>query len=160
MDGYVYVMEPTEFQQWLSTGGQRIQDTQPAPKTLAAQGQALYEQQGCGNCHDADGMNRGPSLAGLYGRTVQLKDGGTAIANDIYLRKSILESNEDIVSAYQQIMPAYKGQINEEQVLQLIAYIKSLNAPVENPPAGAANAPGLGRPAGRARSGRQTGSTL
>jgi cytochrome c oxidase subunit 2 len=135
MDGYVYVMEPGDFQQWLSTGGQRTQDTQPAPKTMAAMGQAIYEQQGCGNCHDADGMNRGPSLAGVYGRTVRLRDGGTTIADDIYMRKSILESNEDIVSTYQQIMPSYKGQLNEEQVLQLIAYIRSLSAPGGAPPA-------------------------
>ena len=129
MDGYCYVLEPTEFQKWLASGGQRIHDTQPLPKGMTGAGHALYEQQGCGNCHDADGMNRGPSLAGLYGRQVALKDGGTTVADDLYLRKSILESNEDIVDTYQQIMPSYKGQLTEEQVLQIIEYIKSLSAP-------------------------------
>ncbi len=129
MDGYVYVMEPTEFQKWLASGGQRVHDTQPLPKTMAERGAALYTQQGCGNCHDADGMNRGPSLAGLYGKQVPLKNGGSTIADDSYLRKSILESNEEIVDTYQQIMPSYKGQINEEQVLALLEYIKSLGPP-------------------------------
>jgi cytochrome c oxidase subunit 2 len=129
MDGYVYVMEPTEFQKWLASGGKRVQDTQPLPKTMVEQGAALYTQQGCGNCHDADGMNRGPSLAGLYGKTVPLKNGGTTTADSSYLRKSILESSEEVVDTYQQIMPSYKGQLNEEQVLQVIEYIKSLSAP-------------------------------
>jgi cytochrome c oxidase subunit 2 len=158
MDGYVYVMEPTEFQQWLATGGQRIQDTQPAPKSMAAQGQAIYEQQGCGNCHDADGMNRGPSLAGIYGRTVALRDGGTTVADDAYLRKSILDSNEDIVSTYQQIMPSYKGQLNEEQVLQLLTYIKSLSATPALPASGSgAAAPPASRRGAGARG--ATGAT-
>lgn len=156
MDGYVYVMEPTEFQQWLASGGQRIQDTQPLPTTMAAQGQALYERQGCGNCHDPDGMNRGPSLNGIYGRTVQLRDGGTTIADDMYLRKSILDSSEDIVSTYQQIMPSYKGQLTEEQVLKLLAYIKSLAAPTAD---GTASSPATGSPR-RGRGGRRAGGVI
>jgi cytochrome c oxidase subunit 2 len=160
MDGYVYVMEPTQYQQWLATGGQRIQDTQPVPKSMAAQGEAIYQQQGCGNCHDADGMNRGPSLAGIYGRTVQLRDGGTTIADDAYVRKSILDSNEDIVSTYQQIMPSYKGQLNEEQVLELLTYIRSLSA-APAAPAGATTpaASGRGGRAGISRGANSTGST-
>jgi cytochrome c oxidase subunit 2 len=133
MGGWVYVMEPTEYQQWLATGGQRTTSSQPIPKTMEAAGAALYEQQGCGNCHDADGTQRGPSLAGLYGNQVKLRNGQTAIADEVYLRKSILEPSEDIADTYQQVMPSYKGQITEEQVLQLIAYIKSLSKPATTP---------------------------
>lgn len=144
MTGYVYVMEPTEFQKWLATGGQRTQDTQPIPQTMVEQGAAIYAQQGCGNCHDADGMNRGPSLAGLYGSPVRLASGQTVLADDAYLRRSIMDSNEQIVAEYQQIMPSYKGQLTEEQVLALIEYMKAL-APGAG---GATGATGLTGPGG------------
>lgn len=161
MTGFVHVMEPTDFQKWLASGGQRTADTQPLPKTMAAAGQAIYEQQGCGNCHDADGMSngisRGPLLTGIYGAARKLKDGRVVPADDSYLRHSILESSEEIVESYQQIMPAYKGQITEEQVMELIAYIKSLGGPAAQPlppggtvPANPASPPG---PAGRSASG-------
>lgn len=126
MGGWVTVMEPAEFQKWLASGGQRTQDTQPLPRTMAEAGKAVYDQQGCGNCHDPDGMNRGPSLAGLYLSQVKLKNGKTDIADESYLRKSIMTPTEEIADTYQQIMPSYKDQITEEQLLQVIAYIKSL----------------------------------
>ena len=126
MGGWVYVMEPADYQKWLSTGGQRTQDTQPIPVSMADRGKAVYDQQGCGNCHDSDGMNRGPSLAGLFGSQVRLKGGQTVLADENYLRKSILTPNEEIAEAYQQIMPSYKDQISEEQLLQVIEYIKSI----------------------------------
>jgi cytochrome c oxidase subunit II len=127
MIGSVYVMSPADFEAWQRTGGQRAQDTQPIPTTMAAKGKAIYEQQGCGNCHDSDGMNRGPSLAGLYGSQVKLKSGQMAVADTAYLRKAIMTPNEEIADTYQQIMPAYKDQITEEQLLQVIEYIKSLS---------------------------------
>jgi len=126
MTGYVTVMEPSEFNKWVASGGQRIDDNQPMPLTMEGKGKALYEQQGCGNCHDSDGTGRGPLVAGLYGSMVKTQDGRTVLADDGYLRKSILDPTEEIVSGYNQIMPSYRNQLSEEQVLQLISYMKSL----------------------------------
>src|SRR2546427_6072968 len=89
-------------------------------------GRKLYEQFASGNCHDPEGTQRGPSLAGIYGKPVRLANGQTVIADDIYLRKSILNPNEQIAEKFQQAMPSYKGQVTEEQLLQLIAYIKTI----------------------------------
>jgi cytochrome c oxidase subunit II len=127
MTGSVYVMEPKDFEKWTATGGQRVDDTQPPPRTMAEAGKAVYDQQGCGNCHDSDGTNRGPSLAGLYRSQVKLKNGQTAVADEAYLRKAIMTPSEEIADTYQQIMPAYKDQISEEQLLQIIEYIKTLS---------------------------------
>ncbi|MEP6754520.1 MAG: cytochrome c oxidase subunit II [Chthonomonadales bacterium] len=126
MGGWIYVEEPAEYQKWLASGGRRTADTQPLATTMEAKGLQLYEQQGCGNCHDADGLSRGPSLAGLFGTTVKLKNGATAVADEAYIRKSILEPNDQIADKYQQRMPSYKGQITEEQILDLMAYIRSI----------------------------------
>jgi cytochrome c oxidase subunit 2 len=122
MTGWVYTMDPVDYAKWLANGGNTIG---PAPRTMESVGQEIYEQHACGQCHDADGMQRGPSLLGLYGSQVRLKGGKTVIADDKYLRESILNPSEDVAEQYQQVMPSYKGQLTEEQVLQLIAYIKS-----------------------------------
>jgi cytochrome c oxidase subunit 2 len=126
MTGYVYVMEPAEYQTWLETKGARTQDTQPAPTTMVEAGKALYEQYGCGDCHDPEGMNRGPILAGVFNTRVRTRDGGSVLADESYLRKSILEPSEEIADQYQQVMPSYKGQLSEEQVVSVIEYIKSM----------------------------------
>lgn len=142
MGGWIYVQEPAEFEKWIKSGGQRMDDTQPLPRTMAEAGKAVYDQQNCGNCHDPDGTNRGPSLAGLYGSQVKLKNGQIVTADDTYIRKSIFTPNEEIAETYQQIMPSYKDQISEEQLLEIIAYIKSLGgrAPVAGQKSGAAPA--------------------
>jgi cytochrome c oxidase subunit II len=157
MTGSVYVMEPAEFQKWLASGGQRMQDTQPLPRTMAEAGKLIYEQQGCGNCHDADGMNRGPSLAGLYGSQVKMKSGQMTTADGTYLRKAIMTPNEEIADTYQQIMPAYKDQITEEQLLQLIEHIRSMGGrSAPGSPRGVV--PDAGTTGSRALTGNTTGS--
>ncbi len=128
MTGYVYVQEPAEYDKWLATGGQRMHDTQPIATSMVEKGAQLYERYNCGSCHDKDGMNRGPSLAGLYGSKVNVKGGGSVLADDAYLRKSILEPIDQIADGYQQIMPSYKDQFSEEQVLDILAYIKSIGS--------------------------------
>ena len=118
MKGEIIVMEPTEYEQWLS-GGIR-------GGTMAEAGAKLYDQLACITCH---GTGRGPSLAGIYGKSVKLDDGKTVVADDAYLRESVLYPSAKIVEGYRPIMPTFKGQITEEQLLQIIAYIKSLSAP-------------------------------
>jgi cytochrome c oxidase subunit 2 len=115
MKGQVIVMEPTEYEQWLS-GGIR-------GGTMAQSGAKLYDQLACITCH---GTGKGPPLTGIYGKPVKLSDGSTVVADDAYLRESVLYPSAKIVEGYRPIMPTYKGQVTEEQLLQLIAYIKSL----------------------------------
>jgi len=116
MRGEVIVMEPTEYEQWLS-GGIR-------GGTMAQSGAKLYDQLACITCH---GTGKGPPLTGIYGKPVKLSDGKTVVADDAYLRESVLYPSAKIVEGYTPIMPTFKGQVTEEQLLQLIAYIKSLS---------------------------------
>lgn len=121
MRGYVYVMSAHGYQRWLRHG---VTGT-----TMAEQGEKLYQQFGCITCH---GTGKGPSFVGLYGKPVKLSDGTTVTANDSYLRESILYPTSQIVNGYKPIMPTFLGQVSEEEVLQLIAYIKSLGSQERN----------------------------
>lgn len=130
MGGWIYVMEPTEYAQWLATGGGTLAGgVAAAGGTMEAAGEALFKQLGCNQCHDAPGaaQARCPSLKGLYGSKVKLQDGKTVIADDNYIRESILDPNAKIVAGYQPVMPNYANLLNEDKVLQLLAYIQSLS---------------------------------
>jgi cytochrome c oxidase subunit 2 len=118
MGGRIVVMQPTEFANWLSGG--------TSAEPLAAAGERLFQQLGCSGCHDLNARVRAPALEGLFGQTVPLQSGDTVSADESYLRASILTPQQQIVAGYTAIMPSYQGQISEEGLLQLIAYIKSL----------------------------------
>jgi cytochrome c oxidase subunit 2 len=119
MIGRVVVLEPTEFQKWLSGGATGM--------SMADLGASLFQTFGCQTCHRAGGTIQGPSLTGLFGKTVQLEGGATVIVDEDYIRESIVDPRAKIVAGYQPIMPTFKGLISEEGLLQLIAYIKSLS---------------------------------
>jgi cytochrome c oxidase subunit II len=133
MGGYVVVMEPTEYENWLSGNA-----GQSSP---AAAGRGFYESLGCVSCHGANAEGgRGPGLIGVFGSKVVLSNGPTVTADEGYLRESILNPQAKIVTGFGPIMPAFQGQINEEQLLQIVAYLKSLStakpeAPTAKPPA-------------------------
>ena len=114
MVGTVYVREPSKYRQWLDGG--------PADLPPRDAGRQLFSEYGCITCHAA----RAPTMAGLYGRIVQLEGGCTVTADENYLRESILYPSARMVRGYPPIMPSYRGQLTEEQVMQLVAYIKSL----------------------------------
>lgn len=119
MIGRVVVLDQAGYERWLRGG--------MAPgQSLAALGETLFQERGCVTCHREESGALGPSLVGLYGRTVTLQDGRTVLADEGYLRESILRPAAKIVAGYPPIMPAYEGQISEEGILQLIAYIRSL----------------------------------
>ena len=121
MIGWIYAMSPADYQQWLETGA--------AEGSLASQGEKLFHQYGCANCHHFDGHGPCPDLIGLYDRPVQIKDMGTVIADDSYIRESIVDPRAKIVLGFDDIMPTFKGQLTEEQLVQLIAYVKALGPP-------------------------------
>jgi cytochrome c oxidase subunit 2 len=122
MRGWVYVMKPADYELWLS-GGEKTQ-------TMAEAGAELYEQYACISCH---GTGKGPPFVDLYGSKVKLSTGETVVADDAYLRESILFPTAQIVAGYRPIMPTFKGQLTEDQVLDLIAYIKSLHTQERTP---------------------------
>jgi cytochrome c oxidase subunit 2 len=119
MIGWINVMEPAGFQAWLSGG--------PSGGPLEESGEKLFAQLACNTCHFTDRIGRGPILTGLFGKEVQLQTGQTIKADESYLRESILNPQAKIVMGFQPIMPTFQGQISEEGLLQLIAYIKSLH---------------------------------
>ena len=119
MVGSVIAMEPPAFQAWLSGGG--------ASESPVAAGQKLFQDLACITCHTGDATARGPQLAGLYNTTVQLQDGRTVTADDSYIRESIVNPQAKVVAGFQPIMPTFQGLVTEEQLLQLIAYVRSLS---------------------------------
>jgi cytochrome c oxidase subunit II len=127
MTGEVIVMEPAEYQAWLSGGA--------AEGSLALAGEKLFNDLACSTCHRPDSAGRGPVLNGLFGTTVPLQGGGTVIADEAYIRESILSPAAKVAAGYQPIMPTFQGLISEEQLLQLVEYVKSLKARVEVPTA-------------------------
>jgi cytochrome c oxidase subunit 2 len=128
MIGEVVVMEPAAYQAWLSGGN--------AEGSLASTGQKLFQQLGCTTCHRFDTPGRGPNLVGAYGKPVLLDDGRTVTADDNYIRESILTPGAKVVAGFKPIMPTFQGVVNEEQLLSLVAYIKSLSQPQQREPAG------------------------
>jgi len=125
MIGRVFVMEPNDYQNWLAGAG--------TTQTAAARGEELFTTYACVSCHRTDSRERGPVLAGLYGKTVQLEHGATVTADESYLRESILNPTAKVVAGYQPVMPTFQGQIGEDDLLQLIAYIKTLKPADGNP---------------------------
>jgi cytochrome c oxidase subunit II len=129
MIGWVYVMEPKDYEAWLSGGG-----TQGG--TLAQKGEALFQQMGCVNCHLSDGSGRCPNLVGIWGRP-QHTNVGAVVADAAYVRESILNPSAKVVDGYQNIMPTFQGIVSEEGVQQLIEYVKSIGPTGGNSPAAA-----------------------
>src|SRR5206468_2181105 len=98
--------------------------------SLEKQGEQLFQQYGCVSCHLTDGHGRCPSLLYVFGRPVQLDDGRTVVADEAYVRESILHPNAKIVKGYPpDVMPVFQGQIGEDGLIQLVAYVKSLSPP-------------------------------
>jgi cytochrome c oxidase subunit II len=127
MTGEVVVMEPTEYQAWLSGG---------APEgSLASAGEKLFADLACNTCHRPDAQGRGPVLDGLFGKSVTLQSGQHVVVDEGYIRESILQPSAKIAAGYQPIMPTFQGLVSEEQLLQLVEYVKSLKATTENPTA-------------------------
>ncbi len=137
MIGQVVVMEPADFQAWLAGGS--------GEGSLASAGEKLFQDLGCITCHRPDGQGRGPTLEGLFGHQVQLTSGQVVTADEAYLRTCILTPGGTGVAGYQPIMPSFQGVVSEEQLLQLIEYIKSLaNKAAPPQPQGQKFGPGPG----------------
>jgi cytochrome c oxidase subunit 2 len=122
MIGSIVVMEPAQFEAWMSGG-----TTGP----LAATGEKIFAELGCSTCHRTDTQGRGPNLIGVFGKPVLLEDGRTVVADENYVRESILDPGAKIVKGFKPVMPTFQGLVSEEQLNALIAYVKSLSKPAE-----------------------------
>ncbi len=121
MVGKVVVLEPAAYESWLATAAHT--------ETPAEAGWRLFQQMSCTTCHRGGGVDsRGPPLENLYGSEVKLDGGATVIADEEYLRESILRPAAKVVVGYRPIMPPFDQQIREEGLNDLIAYIKSLSS--------------------------------
>jgi len=131
MIGRVVVMPSGDYQTWLAGG--------PTPESPVVAGEKLFTELNCVTCHRPDSAGRGPILDGIFGRPVRLAAGGTVVADEAYVRESILSPAARVVNGYQPVMPTYQGQVSAEQLIALIAYIQSLRPPA-GPPAGGGGA--------------------
>jgi cytochrome c oxidase subunit II len=118
MIGHVVVMEPAAYARWLASGN--------ASQSMAQEGAARFRQYGCSGCHGANASVHAPKLEALFGRRVQLADGSTVVADERYLHDSVMLPRKDVVAGFDPIMPSFQGQIAEEDLLDIIEYIKSL----------------------------------
>jgi len=120
MIGTVHVMEPVDYQAWLSGGS--------GGGTLASRGERLFSELACNTCHITDGSGRGPSLHNKFGMQEQLANGSVVNIDETYVRESILTPQRKVVAGYQPVMPTFQGLVNEENVMALIEYVKSLRS--------------------------------
>jgi cytochrome c oxidase subunit 2 len=118
MGGWVIVMTQSDYETWLNS------DT--SGQTMESAGETVFQERGCMDCHLTDGSGRGPSLQGLFGKPIRLGTGETVTANEAYLREAILHPDPKNVPGFQTAMPSYQGQLTDEQILDLIAYLRSL----------------------------------
>src|SRR5687768_12189497 len=118
MIGNVHVMEPSAYQAWLSGSG--------GGGTLASRGGRLFSELACNTCHLGDGSGRGPSLVDKVGTQGRLANGSVVNIDESYVRESILMPQLKLVEGYQPLMPTFQGLVNEESVMALIEYVKSL----------------------------------
>lgn len=157
MGGYVYVMEKSDFADWLAGS--------EAGQTPVEQGRELFENKlGCASCHAGGPQQRGAKLEGIYGKEISLVGGQKVTANDEYLRNSILNPGAQVVEGFAPIMPTFKGQVTEEQLVSLVAYIKSLSgvtgttaAPATAAPASNTTAPAAANTSNTANSNTRGG---
>jgi cytochrome c oxidase subunit 2 len=137
MIGSVVVMEPADYQAWLAGGN--------ASDSPVAAGAKLFQDLACSTCHKEKEQGRGPILVNLFGKPVELQSGGSVVADESYIRESIVNPQAKVVAGFQPIMPTFQGLVSEEQLLQLIAYVRSLSqqgtAPAASPAAASPTMP-------------------
>ena len=123
MGGWVHVMEPEDYERWLTEGNVRT----AAASTPEAAGERLFAAKGCVTCHAGTSGARGPDLAGAFGTRSTLQDGTEVLVDEDYIRESILYPQAKLVQGFAPLMPTFKSQLREEEIMNLISYIKSLS---------------------------------
>jgi len=132
MGGSLYVLRPDDFAKWQAGGGNRFK---PMPASLAKQGERIYKELACNTCHGLKDSEKGPALAGIFGKERIMANGQKVVANEDYIRRSIIAPYDQILKGYQNTMPiyVYKEQVTEEQIRALMEYIQTLGNSSETP---------------------------
>ena len=118
----VFVDDEAQYEKWLREGDEEIQKL-----PLKELGAMVHENRGCATCHSLDGSRgQGPSWRGIYGTSRPFADGSSAVADENYIRQSILEPQAHVVQGYEPIMPTYKGLLRDREILGVIEFIKTL----------------------------------
>ena len=138
MVGSIVVMEPRAYEAWLA--GEKSGSSAAGGASGLASGEELFVAKSCNTCHRPDSSARAPVLNGIFGTEVSLNDGTKAVVNDDYIRESILNPAAKVVNGYQPVMPTFKGQVSEEELIQLVNYVKSLKGASAAAPSSAAEA--------------------
>ncbi|HTU40268.1 MAG TPA: cytochrome c oxidase subunit II [Candidatus Aquilonibacter sp.] len=123
MVGSVVVENPADYEAWAKAN---------SSGPLSASGEKVFAELGCSACHRSDAPGRGPNLQGVFGKPVQLEDGRIVTADENYIRQTILDPGLTRVKGFQPIMPTFQGLVTDDQLNELVAYIKSIstNRPV------------------------------
>ena len=158
MRGEVIVLNPQEYEDWLSSqrrglasrqdGAPTTLDFAPSLGNLADQGKRVAAEQGCLKCHTTDGTRHiGPTWLDLYQRRERLTDGSTVVADESYLTESMMDPAFKVVEGFQPVMPSFQGKLQPPEVAALVEYIKSLQSDAvrTGPSEGPAYAPVRGR---------------
>ncbi len=129
MGGSIIVMQPAEYEAWLAAapGGGGLPSGGSASLTPVQLGKKLFTEKACATCHLPAPGGVGPVLVGIYGQQVELASGATVKVDEAYIRESILTPLAKVVKGFPPAMPTFGGQLTEEQVMSLIAYVKSLS---------------------------------
>jgi cytochrome c oxidase subunit 2 len=125
MGGEVVVMDPADYERWAAGA---------VDGSLASAGEKDFQHYGCAMCHRTDAAGRAPNLVGVFGKPVLLDDGRAMTVDESYVRESILNPGAKIVSGFKNIMPTFQGQMSEDEVIALVAYVKALGNGTANPP--------------------------
>jgi cytochrome c oxidase subunit 2 len=120
MTGRLVLMNAADYAKWSAA--------QPGAENLAAEGEKLFRSYGCSGCHASQSSVHAPDLNGVFGRRVQLAGGRTVTADEAYLRDSILLPQKDVVAGFSPVMPSFQGTVSDDDMVKLIAYLKSLSA--------------------------------
>ncbi|MFZ5779958.1 MAG: cytochrome c oxidase subunit II [Pseudomonadota bacterium] len=126
MGGRLLVLRPADYAAWL--------EKSQVDETLAAQGARLFRSRGCSGCHGPAATVHAPPLEGLFGHPVPLQDGSLVAADEQYIRDSILLPQAQLAAGYPPIMPTFRNVLSEDELLRLVAYIKSLATDVPERP--------------------------
>ena len=121
MRAVVIVMEPAAYAAW------KAGKEEPAATPPWMKGKALVERYGCLGCHSLDGVDRiAPTFKGLFGRKVEMSDGKAYVADESYLRESIVDPTAKVVKGFDPVMPTYKGTLKDDEIGEIIAWLKTV----------------------------------
>jgi cytochrome c oxidase subunit 2 len=110
-----------DFEKWLQEASNFVDRMPPAEA-----GERLYNIRGCKQCHSLDGtVGHGPSFEDLYGTERPLQDGSSVVADDNYIRESLMDPNAKIRAGFEAVMPTFQGKLKDKEVTAIIAFIKA-----------------------------------